>query len=122
MDKVLDSDGVNTTRFHVDVDEYVIENRQDVEPILEWNKAQQNMSDGYTPSREMRKRASIPLVIWERWLQEGMGKMAKYERDKFIRKKLADPENRFFLTHGGNTGHLGYGWKTEYKPKKITDA
>jgi len=99
MKKLLDSDGVNASVFHSDVDQYVIENVQDVAPILEWNK-QQQATDGYTPSRDLRKRASIPLVIWERWLQEGMGKMAKYEREKFIRRKLADPENRFFLTHG----------------------
>jgi hypothetical protein len=42
----------------------------DVEPILEHNKALHSFNDGYSPSREWRRAASIPLVIVEKWRNE----------------------------------------------------
>lgn len=43
---------------------------QDCEPIIENNKRLRDMNDGYSPSREIRRIASIPLKLFERWLQD----------------------------------------------------
>src|SRR5882724_1874833 len=48
----------------------VIESVQDVEPILERNKALQNSTDGYTPSRDMKFVATIPPIIEMKWRTE----------------------------------------------------
>lgn len=43
---------------------------EDVEPILEHNKALAGSGDGYSPSRELRRAASIPLAVIEKWRNE----------------------------------------------------
>lgn len=42
----------------------------DVEPILELNKALYNSGDGYSPSREWRRAATVPDAIIEKWKNE----------------------------------------------------
>jgi hypothetical protein len=59
------------TRLVEDGDGSLIVHREaDVEPLLEANKALYNSGDGYTPSRELRRAASIPLAIVEKWHNE----------------------------------------------------
>lgn len=59
------------TRFVEDGDGSLIVHREaDVEPLLEANKALAASGDGYTPSRELRRAASIPLAIVEKWKNE----------------------------------------------------
>jgi len=59
------------TRFVEDSDGSLIVHREaDVEPLLEQNKALYTSGDGYTPSREMRRAASIPMAIVEKWKNE----------------------------------------------------
>ena len=59
------------TRLVEDSDGSLIVHREaDVEPLLEANKALYVSGDGYTPSREMRRAASIPLAIVEKWKNE----------------------------------------------------
>lgn len=43
---------------------------EDVEPALEHNKALYSFNDGYSPSREWRRAASIPMAIIEKWKNE----------------------------------------------------
>ena len=43
---------------------------QDVGAILEHNKRAQTHNDGYSPSREMARVASIPLVVLCKWMTE----------------------------------------------------
>lgn len=49
----------------------IIRTSQDVEPILNANKERANFHDGYSPSRELRKVASIPNIIVHKWLRDG---------------------------------------------------
>lgn len=73
---------------------------QDVEPILDRNKRLASLNDGYTPTREMRRAASIPIVILYQWMQEGVD-----YRDKNcwpeIRRRLNSPEWRHLRTAPG---------------------
>lgn len=60
------------TRFVEDAStgDLIVHREADVEPLLELNKALATSGDGYTPSREMRRAASIPLAIVEKWRNE----------------------------------------------------
>ena len=106
MKKLLDSDGNVSRVFHHDdmTDISTVQTIQDVEPILDNNKRLQTFNDGYSPSRDMKRIASIPMVIAERWIKEdGYNWMAlpKKEKSVYLRKKLNDPDYRFLRTSGG---------------------
>lgn len=107
MKRLLESvDGI-VSEFHYDplTDVTTINRVQDAEPVVERNKALQASGDGYTPSRDMRHVASIPLVMWEQWNKETGGRlmngMGRQEKAAFIRKKLNDSELRFLRTSPG---------------------
>ena len=78
----------------------LVERVQDVEPILEHNKKLYSLNDGYSPSRELRRVASIPLVVVEQWMKEGID---VYNRDHWpaVKRKLNDHENLFLRTAPG---------------------
>ena len=77
---------------------------QDVSAILDKNKEDQNDSsfnNGYTPSRDMKHVARIPLIVLEQWAKEaGIEKRKIYgkEMNEIIRRKLNDPDNKFLRT------------------------
>lgn len=82
----------------------IIHSTQEVAPILEWNKAAQTHNDGYTPSREMRRVASIPMALISKWLhEEGWDAFNPAHHDKLMRK-LNDPEYRYLRTAEGRLG------------------
>jgi|APSaa5957512535_1039671.scaffolds.fasta_scaffold253589_1 hypothetical protein len=106
MKKLLDSHSGVTTNFHYDemTDTSTISREQDVEAILENNKALQTHNDGYSPSREMKRVASIPMVIAEQWMKEdGLNWMnlPKHEKGMYLRKKLNSSDYRFLKTSEG---------------------
>lgn len=87
------------TRVHRDrADKRIIFERvQDVEPILDANKALQ----GERQRGDFRHIASIPNVIIEKWMNESGApilSMGSEEFARFIRRKLADPDNAFLRT------------------------
>lgn len=74
-----------------------VEKVQDVEPILERNKALRNAGDGFNADRSGRRIASIPMVVWLKWLAEGLD-----PRDHAaIRRKLRDPDWAYLRTSEG---------------------
>lgn len=85
------------TRFHLDSNgkDLAIEHRQDVEPILDWNK---QARDHEQKSDWARHVARIPNVIYVRWLDEEHRKgntnlrLFTPEFDALVKKKLADPD------------------------------
>lgn len=77
---------------------------QDVGSIIERNKAMANHNDGYTGSREMRRVASIPLVLIEKWKrEEGWDALDPDHSDKLM-QKLNDPDYAFLRTAEGRLG------------------
>ena len=84
------------------IDDTMIRSRtQECAPILERNKILLNEGDGYTPSRDMRRVASIPVVLIEKWMkEEGINAFDKNDWDK-VAAKLDDPELRFLRTAPG---------------------
>jgi hypothetical protein len=87
------------TRFHLhDGDALTVERVQDVEPVIERNKALQGLPQKSDWGRHI---ATIPNVILERWMkEEGVNVLglSGEEWGKFIRKKLADPDWRHLRT------------------------
>lgn len=90
------------TRLWFDDGDITVERIQDVEPIIERNKALQN-----TPQKRagsFRHIGSIPNVILERWiLEDGCNYLAlpKDEFDRLIKRKLRDPQWKWLRTGEG---------------------
>src|SRR5215469_6219006 len=64
----VQADGI-TEIFHMDelTGEITIERVQDVELVIEANKRAQVAGDGFSPSRELREIAEIPMGVVELW-------------------------------------------------------
>lgn len=76
---------------------------QNVDPIIEHNKKLQTENDGFNKARDLRRVASIPLVILEKWCKEDGVPLRKFLRkprnyQKWLRRKIYDPDNSMFLT------------------------
>ena len=88
-------------RFHSHGDTVSIEHIQDVEPILERNKALRGEEQRSDWGRHV---ASIPNVIYVKWLDEEHARgntslrMFTPEFDLIVQKKLQDPEWAYLRT------------------------
>ena len=89
------------TIFHYrpDTDGFTIETRQDVEAIIQANKAAQNDgTNGWSPTREFKHVASIPwkdLLLWS--IESGV-EMNDPAFGDIIKRRLNDPDFRYFRT------------------------
>ena len=104
--RIFDASGGIISQFHYDHDGdmSIVQRVQDVEPIIENNKRLRAEDKGYSSSRELRRVASIPLVVIERWMQEdGVNFLALGKQDKsaYLRKKLNDPDNKAWRNSDG---------------------
>ena len=81
--------------------QFSIETFADVGPVLSLNRAQANNGDGFTPSRDMKHIARIPLVIVEKWKNELGVDVFNKDHDKKIRQLLNDPDWRYLRTSTG---------------------
>jgi len=100
------------TRFVEDpmTGDLVVHREADVEPILEANKALYTSGDGYTPSRELRRAASVPMAIIEKWRNElGVDVFDQNDRAKVL-QLLDSNEYRFLRTAPGTLSR---------KPKRV---
>lgn len=81
---------------------------QDVAPMLEQNKAMALHNDGYSPSREMRRVASIPYAIMLKWQNEEGWWAMDAGKDDLVAKKLAaklnSSEYMYLRTADGRLG------------------
>lgn len=80
----------------------------DVGPLLEQNKQMRNHNDGYTPSRELRRVASIPYAIGLKWQNEEGWWFMDAAKDPDVAKKLAaklnSSEYAYLRTADGRVG------------------
>jgi hypothetical protein len=80
---------------------------QDTDPILDRNKSMSTHNDGYTPSRDIKRVASIPYIIGLKWLnEEGWWFMDTHDPDiaRKLAQKLNDPEYQHLRTSEGRVG------------------
>ena len=84
-----------------------IHNQQNLNPLMERNKKLYNQNDGYTPSRDMKRIASVPPLILQIWTKEYNGTnnwwaLPKDTQKKIMRTKLNSSEFRYFRTAEGS--------------------
>lgn len=83
------------TRFHFDAGKVAVEQSQDCEAILDWNKEARRDEQKSDWGRHV---ARIPNVIYVKWFNEEHAKgntslrMYSPEFDLIVQKKLQDPE------------------------------
>ena len=71
MKRVIDRHSGLTETFHMnDEGDVAFQMTADVEPVIEDNKRAQTDGDGFTPSRDMVRVASIPIAIQYEWIQK----------------------------------------------------
>ncbi len=83
--------------WYLDGDDLIINNTQDIAPILKKNIDFQNTHDGYTPSKDLKYVAEIPQVIIEKWLKEGVNFYDKNDWPE-IKKRLNSSEYSYLRT------------------------
>lgn len=83
---------------------------QDVEAVLDANKAARNHNDGYTKDRGMRRVASIPVVVQLMWLNEDPPlDIYNAEHADRLAKRLNDPDWAYLRTADGRVAALADG-------------
>lgn len=101
----FDRQGSLETTFHWDEGEesFVLSRTQDVEAVLNANKALANERiSGFSSAKQsFLKLGEIPLIIIEQWIKEdGVNVLAqpKKEMSDYLHRKLADPQYTFLRT------------------------
>ena len=84
-----------------------IHNQQNLNPLMDRNKKLYTQNDGYTPSRDMRRIASVPPIMLQIWTKEYNGTrnwwaLPKEIQKKIMRTKLNSNEFRYFKTSEGS--------------------
>lgn len=90
-------------RFSFDESEnrFNLQLRADIKNVIERNKKLANQNDGYSPSREWRRVATIPLIVVEMWKKiYGTNPLAR-GNEKLLRRLLNDPDLRGLRTSSG---------------------
>jgi hypothetical protein len=79
----------------------VVASEQDTGAILDLNRAMATENDGYSPSRDLRRAASIPLILVAKWLhEEGWDAFDPACGDR-LKKKLNDADYLWLRTAPG---------------------
>jgi hypothetical protein len=101
-----------TTQMKGQDGKLVVYREQDVEPYLEANAKAYNDAPSWRPyasgtaDRPMRHVASVPMVVIEQWMKEGVNVFdPSPEMQKKIAAKLNDYTNRKLRTYPGRVGY-----------------
>lgn len=73
----------------------------ETDPVIERNKAMATHNDGYTQDRTMRRVATIPTIIWLKWLNEEGVDVYKPENADILCRKLNDADYAYLRTAPG---------------------
>jgi len=95
---IFDRDEHTVTTFEESADRFTLTKTQDAQPILDQNARERNDGANNSTSTALgRKVASIPLVVWQNWMQETNGEIQK--DPKVLARYLNNPDNAFLRTH-----------------------
>lgn len=87
----------------------VVRRTQDTTGYLDANKAEMNEAPSWRPysgANPMRKVASIPLIVAEQWMKEGINIFdPSPEVQKKIAQKLNSNEYAYLRTYPGRVGY-----------------
>ena len=104
--KMTDSSPIKRgTSYDHSEDKIVQHSVQDISPLLELNKKEFNkdyIHGGVETQGGMRKVASIPLIIIEKWKAEHGVDIMNKDHWHRVKQLLKDPEYRFLRTHESN--------------------
>ena len=92
------SAGAVQTGFFDEDGKVVIQRKQDVQRILDFNK-ERNI-DGHNRKSDMRLVGSIPFVVIEMWMKESGAKMGSKEFQEYVKKKLTSGEFSKLIANG----------------------
>lgn len=99
---VIQKDGWTEKTTYSDVDKTcTIHLSADVQGVIDKNKREYNVNDGYSESREWRRVASIPIILVELWKKQYGVNPMKPEHSKLLRRLLNDPDLRGLRTAPG---------------------
>ena len=90
-------------QFHYDeaADQFIVESKQDIEPVLADNREMRRADDGYTQDRSMKRVGRIPLVVVEKIKKEqGWDPMDPNNSQRLL-QLLDDPDYSHFKTSDG---------------------
>lgn len=99
-----DTDG---TSYYFETDgKLTVKTSQDVSPILNKNKKLYTLNDGYSPSKDIKRVASIPNIVLTIWAKEYNGTnnwfaIPKLERKRILKLKLNSSDYKYFRTAPG---------------------
>jgi|TARA_R100001126_G_C4782109_1_gene127625 hypothetical protein len=99
-------EGLTTTTYHDDGKQCVVERNINYKPIIEHNKKLFTHNDGYSKSRDLKRVATIPMIILEIWTKQYNGTnnwfaLKKEEQQKILKSKLNSNEFSYFRTASG---------------------
>lgn len=80
---------------------YTVWSTQDADPILDRNKAMYTHNDGYSPSRELRRAASIPVNLIAKWREEEGINVLHPDHADALKRKLNDSDYLYLRTAPG---------------------
>lgn len=81
---------------------YTVEAVFDCEPVLDLNKAMATANDGYSPTRELRRAAHIPFIVWFKWLNEEGWDAFDPRNQKLLFRKLNSSDWAYLRTAPGH--------------------
>ena len=88
-------------KYDPETDDMVQHQWQDCTDILqETKRLRDEVGDGYTPSRDLRRVAHIPDILIVRWLQEGIN-VYQAEHWPKVAARLDDPDYAYLRTSYG---------------------
>jgi hypothetical protein len=105
---MLDLDSDVSTVIKAEQGKLVVRRTQDTTGYLEQNKAEMNEAPSWRPyaGTSMRKVATIPNVIVEKWMREGVNIFdPSPETQKKIAEKLNSNEYKKLRTYPGRVGY-----------------
>ena len=103
----LNADATKTRYIQESDGKLTIHNQQNLNPLMERNKKLYTLNDGYTPSKDMKRIASVPPIILQIWTKEYNGNnnwwgLPKEIQKKIMKTKLNSSEFRYFRTAEGS--------------------
>jgi hypothetical protein len=91
---------------------------QDTDPVFDANKQTHLYGDGYSPSREIKHIARVPLVIAYEWLYKHGVDILNPEHKPAVRRLLDSSEYAYLRTGGGSLGTRKFS-KRKVPPKLV---
>lgn len=96
--------GTEQTFHHLDDGTFSLKQTQDVESVLDANKSEHLYTNGYSPSRELKHLARVPIGIAYEWIMKYGVNILNPDHKPAVRRLLDSNEYRYLRTSAGNLG------------------